>query len=178
MAGLGEPALPSCGAAARPPAAHTGPTFLRRATAVPCPLSLNYPHPLSLAALVTRRVSLVPWAALPVALVACVAMVAQAQSWPFPWPEQRIAEYTARRANAPLVIDGRLDEANSNRCCFSGSVNSYKNNVDWLFYGLYVLIKINYISRYNIHDGFFQGCFYYFSGIAANTLCGTCELFL
>ncbi len=36
----------------------------------------------------------------------------QAQSpWPFPWPEDRIASYTARRISSPLVIDGRLDEA-------------------------------------------------------------------
>ena len=34
-----------------------------------------------------------------------------AQTWPFPWPEDRIARYTARRASSPLVIDGRLDEA-------------------------------------------------------------------
>ena len=29
---------------------------------------------------------------------------------PFPWPEDRIAHYTAYRAAAPLTIDGRLDE--------------------------------------------------------------------
>jgi hypothetical protein len=29
---------------------------------------------------------------------------------PFPWPEERIANYTAYRAGAPLTIDGRLDE--------------------------------------------------------------------
>ena len=34
-----------------------------------------------------------------------------AQSWPFPWPEDRIARYTARRASSPIVVDGRLDEA-------------------------------------------------------------------
>ena len=34
-----------------------------------------------------------------------------AQTWPFPWPEDRIARYTARRATSPIVIDGRLDEA-------------------------------------------------------------------
>ena len=33
------------------------------------------------------------------------------QTWPFPWPEDRIARYTARRSSSPLVIDGRLDEA-------------------------------------------------------------------
>ncbi len=31
--------------------------------------------------------------------------------WPFPWPEDRIAHYTAHRVAAPLEIDGRLDEA-------------------------------------------------------------------
>ena len=34
-----------------------------------------------------------------------------AQAWPFPWPEERIAAYTARRGSSPIVIDGRLDEA-------------------------------------------------------------------
>lgn len=34
-----------------------------------------------------------------------------AQTWPFPWPQDHIATYTARRATAPIVIDGRLDEA-------------------------------------------------------------------
>ena len=28
--------------------------------------------------------------------------------WPFPWPEDRIARYTAHRVSAPPVIDGRL----------------------------------------------------------------------
>ncbi len=34
-----------------------------------------------------------------------------AQSWPFPWPENRIARYTAHRIARPIVVDGRLDEA-------------------------------------------------------------------
>jgi hypothetical protein len=29
--------------------------------------------------------------------------------WPFPWPEERIARYTAYRALAPLPVDGRLE---------------------------------------------------------------------
>ena len=33
------------------------------------------------------------------------------EPWPFPWPEDRIARYTARRATPPIVLDGRLDEA-------------------------------------------------------------------
>jgi len=33
-----------------------------------------------------------------------------AETTPFPWPEERIAHYTAHRALAPLTIDGRLDE--------------------------------------------------------------------
>ena len=45
------------------------------------------------------------------ALIACGAMPVVAQSWPFPWPEDRIAEYTARRASSPIVVDGLLDEA-------------------------------------------------------------------
>jgi hypothetical protein len=34
-----------------------------------------------------------------------------AQTWPSPWPEDRIARYTARRTTSPIVVDGRLDEA-------------------------------------------------------------------
>ena len=34
------------------------------------------------------------------ALIACGAMPILAQSWPFPWPQDRIAEYTARRASS------------------------------------------------------------------------------
>lgn len=33
-----------------------------------------------------------------------------APSSPFPWPEERIAHYTAYRAPEPLTIDGKLDE--------------------------------------------------------------------
>lgn len=32
-------------------------------------------------------------------------------AWPFPWPEEKIAHYTAYRVDEPLQIDGRLDEA-------------------------------------------------------------------
>lgn len=31
-------------------------------------------------------------------------------TWPFPWPEDQIAHYTAYRVNDPPLIDGRLDE--------------------------------------------------------------------
>lgn len=31
-------------------------------------------------------------------------------SWPFPWPEERIAHYTAFRTPEPLTIDGNLDK--------------------------------------------------------------------
>lgn len=31
--------------------------------------------------------------------------------WPFPWPADQIAHYTAYRVDTPLSIDGRLDEA-------------------------------------------------------------------
>src|SRR4029453_9580056 len=44
-------------------------------------------------------------------LLGCGVMPLLAQTWPFPWPEDRIARYTAKRASSPLVIDGRLDEA-------------------------------------------------------------------
>ena len=39
---------------------------------------------------------------------------AASDPWPFPWPESRIARYTARRATAPILLDGRLDEADWN----------------------------------------------------------------
>jgi hypothetical protein len=45
------------------------------------------------------------------ALLGCSTMPLLAQTWPFPWPEDRIARYTARRASSPIVVDGRLDEA-------------------------------------------------------------------
>jgi len=45
------------------------------------------------------------------ALLCGSAIPLAAQTWPFPWPEDRIARYTARRATTPIVIDGRLDEA-------------------------------------------------------------------
>jgi len=45
-------------------------------------------------------------------LVAAAVLPVMAQSsWPFPWPEDRIARYTARRATSPIVVDGKLDEA-------------------------------------------------------------------
>ena len=44
-------------------------------------------------------------------LVACASLTAAAQPWPFPWPEDRIAHYTARRTSTPIAVDGRLDEA-------------------------------------------------------------------
>ena len=45
------------------------------------------------------------------ALLPSAAAAFAAEPWPFPWPESRIARYTARRATAPLALDGRLDEA-------------------------------------------------------------------
>lgn len=33
------------------------------------------------------------------------------QNWPFPWPQDDIASYTALRVDTPPVIDGKLDEA-------------------------------------------------------------------
>jgi hypothetical protein len=32
------------------------------------------------------------------------------EPWPFPWPQSRIARYTALRASGPVTVDGRLDE--------------------------------------------------------------------
>src|SRR3954467_2886168 len=43
-----------------------------------------------------------------------LASAAASDPWPFPWPESRIAHYTAGRATAPIVLDGRLDEADWN----------------------------------------------------------------
>ena len=34
----------------------------------------------------------------------------QQTDWPFPWPADQIAHYTALRTPTPLTIDGRLDE--------------------------------------------------------------------
>jgi len=31
-------------------------------------------------------------------------------TWPFPWPEDKIAQYTAYRAAGPIAVDGKLDE--------------------------------------------------------------------
>ena len=45
-------------------------------------------------------------------LVSLAALV-QAEDWPFPWPDSRIARYTARRATEKVVLDGRLDEPDS-----------------------------------------------------------------
>jgi len=33
------------------------------------------------------------------------------EHWPFPWPQDRIAHYTAHRINTPIHIDGNLDKA-------------------------------------------------------------------
>ena len=41
------------------------------------------------------------WRTLAAALLGCVAVPLAAQTWPFPWPEDRIASYTARRASSP-----------------------------------------------------------------------------
>src|SRR5262245_20261577 len=50
------------------------------------------------------------WSTLVLTLLVCRAMPLVAQTWPFPWPEDRIARYTARRTSSPIVVDGRLDE--------------------------------------------------------------------
>ena len=54
--------------------------------------------------------SLSPHACVAAVLAACATLPALAQSWPFPWPEERIAHYTARRTTAPITLDGRLEE--------------------------------------------------------------------
>jgi len=43
-------------------------------------------------------------------LCAAPALAVAAEPWPFPWPESRIAHYTAHRARGPMAVDGRLDE--------------------------------------------------------------------
>jgi hypothetical protein len=40
-----------------------------------------------------------------------IACAFPAEPWPFPWPESRIARYTAHRATGRIVVDGLLDEA-------------------------------------------------------------------
>src|SRR5262245_36756530 len=42
------------------------------------------------------------------------AFLAAAEPWPFPWPEEKIAGYTALRATGGINVDGRLDEADWN----------------------------------------------------------------
>jgi hypothetical protein len=44
-----------------------------------------------------------------IALLAAAAFAGEPR--PFPWPEGRIARYTALRASGPVSVDGRLDEA-------------------------------------------------------------------
>jgi hypothetical protein len=50
-----------------------------------------------------RGLALVP-------LVSAAAAIA-AEPWPFPWPQDQIARYTAHRATVAIAVDGRLDEA-------------------------------------------------------------------
>ena len=38
-------------------------------------------------------------------------MTTSQNSWPFPWPQEAIARYTACRAQTPPIIDGKLNEA-------------------------------------------------------------------
>ncbi|HEY2943894.1 MAG TPA: hypothetical protein VGN09_15790, partial [Vicinamibacteria bacterium] len=49
--------------------------------------------------------------ALMLMLLPLASAAAAAKPWPFPWPEDRIARYTARRITEPIVLDGRLEEA-------------------------------------------------------------------
>jgi len=44
-------------------------------------------------------------------LVLAGAASAQTNHWPFPVPQSEVKGYTARRANGPIKIDGKLDEA-------------------------------------------------------------------
>ena len=43
--------------------------------------------------------------------LSCAVRAGAGEPWPFPWPESRIARYTAHRASVPIAVDGRLDEA-------------------------------------------------------------------
>jgi CubicO group peptidase (beta-lactamase class C family) len=40
-----------------------------------------------------------------------VGTASGATPWPFPWPEEKVARYTAFRTTGPIAVDGRLDEA-------------------------------------------------------------------
>jgi len=44
------------------------------------------------------------------ALCCLASWSAAEEPWPFPWPESRIARYTALRASGPINVDGHLDE--------------------------------------------------------------------
>ena len=43
--------------------------------------------------------------AIPEILLLCVV-----GAWPFPWPSEKIAHYTAYRVERPITVDGKLDE--------------------------------------------------------------------
>ena len=43
-------------------------------------------------------------------LLAATTLAGDTPPWPFPWPEDRVARYEARRTSDPIVVDGRLDE--------------------------------------------------------------------
>ena len=43
--------------------------------------------------------------AMPGILLLCAVGV-----WPFPWPSEKIAHYTAYRVERPIAVDGTLDE--------------------------------------------------------------------
>ena len=47
----------------------------------------------------------------PVLALLAAADTVPGETWPFPWPESRIARHTALRAAGPIAVDGRLEEA-------------------------------------------------------------------
>lgn len=44
-------------------------------------------------------------------LLAGASAAPAGDDWPFPWPRERIATYTALRTRGPIAVDGRLEEA-------------------------------------------------------------------
>jgi hypothetical protein len=81
--------------------------------------------------------------------------------WPFPWPESRIARYTALRVFGSIVVDGCLDEADwrvvERSFCFSdlvrGMLGIYDTRVVVFWDDAYVYVA------YWVEEFFAEGIF-------------------
>ena len=66
------------------------------------------------------------------ALLACGVMPLASQTWPFPWPEDRIARYTARRVSSQIVIDGQLEYFESRPWRWATTKGAAIRHGDWI----------------------------------------------